>query len=173
MADDHEIKNTEISDLPKIFELFDHSIEYQEKNGYPVWRDYDKGAIMKDIENKNQYKVIIDSATAIVFSICYADKVIWRALDKGDSIYLHRIVVNPIFKGRKLFGLVLDWAIQHSKQKGLSNIRMDTWATNITIIKYYQSFGFDFIENYITPNSLELPVHNRNLALALLQYSVN
>lgn len=167
-----EIINTEISDLGQVFELFEHSINYQEKKGYLVWRNYDKNAIIKDIEDKNQYKVVVDSKAAIVFSVRYADKVIWRGLDNGKSIYLHRIVVNPEFKGQKLFGKILDWVIDHSKQKGLKSIRLDTWAANPTIIEYYKSFGFTFIENYTTPDSEELPVHNRNLALTLLEYKL-
>jgi GNAT superfamily N-acetyltransferase len=171
-ADVIEIINTELTDLEQIFELFEHSINYQEKKGYPVWRNYDKSAIATDIENKNQYKIVVDSTTAIVFSVRYSDKVIWRELDKGNSIYLHRIVVNPTLKGQRLFGSILNWAIDHSKQKGFSTIRMDTWAANPTIIDYYKSFGFSFIENYTTPDSEELPVHNRNLALALLEYKL-
>ena len=167
-----QVLNTGINDLEQIFELFDHSIVYQEKKGYPVWRNYDRNTIIKDIENKNQYKVVVDLKTAIVFSVRYADKVIWRDLDRGDSMYLHRIVVNPDFKGQRLFGKILDWAIEHSRQKGLSSIRMDTWAENPTIINYYKSFGFTFIENYTTPHSEELPVHNRSLALTLLEYRI-
>ncbi len=170
MSNKHKVQYTELEDLPFIYELFDHSIIYQEKKGYPVWRDYDKNAIVRDIENKNQYKIIIDSAIAIVFSVAYSDKIIWRELDKGNSIYLHRIVINPEFKGQKLFGLIVQWAIEHIKNKGLSSIRMDTWAANQTIIHYYESFGFEVIETYTTPNSSELPVHNRNLALTLLEY---
>ncbi len=165
-----EIRNTVTDDLPFIYELFEHSIIYQEKKGYPVWRDYDKNAIVKDIENKNQYKVIINSLIAIVFSVAYADKIIWRELDKGESIYLHRIVINPEFKGQKLFGQIVDWAIGHLRDKGLSTVRLDTWAANQTIIDYYKSFGFEIVENYTTPNSTELPVHNRNLALTLMEY---
>jgi ribosomal protein S18 acetylase RimI-like enzyme len=164
---------TDITDLPQIFELFECSILYQEKKGYPVWRNYDKNAIIKDIETGNQYKVVVDSAIAIVFSVRYSDKIIWRDLDTGNSIYLHRIVVNPAFKGQRLFGTILEWVIEHSKQKGLSSIRMDTWAANPTIIEYYKSFGFEFIENFTTPDSEELPVHNRNLALTLLEYKLN
>jgi len=167
-----EVINTEMNDLGQVYELFEHSINYQEKKGYPVWRNYDKNAIIRDIEDKNQYKVVVHSKTAIVFSVRYADKVIWRDLDKGDSIYLHRIVVNPEFKGQKLFGTILDWVIDHSKQNGLKSIRMDTWAANPTIINYYKSFGFTFIENYTTPDSEELPVHNRNLALTLLEFKL-
>ena len=159
-------------DLEGVYGLFESSVQYQEKHGYPSWKNYDKNAIIKDIENKNQYKVIVGEKTAIVFSVCYLDKVIWRNLEKEDSIYLHRIVVNPEFKGQKLFGAILNWAINHCKLKGLKHIRMDTWAVNPTIIEYYKSFGFVFVENYRTPDTTELPVHNRNLALTLLEYRI-
>jgi GNAT superfamily N-acetyltransferase len=167
-----EVKNTEKCDLDFVFELFEHSIIYQEKHGYPVWKNYDKNAIVRDIENGNQYKVIVDSKIAIVFSVCYTDKVIWRSFENGDSIYLHRIVVNPEFKGQKLFGAIVEWAIEHCKKCGLKNIRMDTWAANPTIVNYYKAFGFKFIENYITPDSPDLPIHNRNLELTLLEYKL-
>jgi ribosomal protein S18 acetylase RimI-like enzyme len=167
-----EVMNAKSSDLKQIFKFFEHSINYQEKKGYPVWRNYDRHAIIKDIEDKYQYKIVVDSKTAMVFSVRYDDKIIWRDLDQGDSIYLHRIVVNPQFKGQRLFGSILEWAIEHSKQRQLNRIRMDTWAANLNIINYYKSFGFTFIENYTTPDSEELPVHNRNLALALLEYSI-
>ena len=173
MIDQYEIWNTEKSDVEAIFELFNHSIQYQEKHGYPVWRDYDQGAIIRDIENRNQYKIKIGSEIGIVFSVAYADKIIWRTMDKGDAIYLHRIVVNPALKGQKLFGLILGWSIRHAKQKGLDFIRIDTWAANPTIINYYKGFGFEFVENYTTPDSMELPQHNRKLALTLLEYRVN
>ncbi|MBL0743716.1 GNAT family N-acetyltransferase [Chryseolinea lacunae] len=168
-----EVRNTEMNDLPFIFTLFDHSILYQEKKGFPVWRDYDQNAIRADIGNRNQYKIAIDSTIAIVFSTGYRDKIIWRQHDTGDALYLHRIVVNPTFKGQKLFGLIVQWAKEHIKQRGLRSIRMDTWATNPTIIDYYKTFGFRVVENYTTPDSSELPVHNRNLALTLLEYNAS
>lgn len=172
MENQYQIHNTEKNDLPLIFEFFEHSIHYQEKNGYPVWRHYDKNVVVKDVEDKNQYKIIVDSIPAMVFSVRYNDKLIWRDLDQDDAIYLHRIVVNPEFKGRKLFGTILEWAIDHVRKKGLGFIRMDTWAANPTIINYYRSFGFDVIENYTTPDSAELPIHNRNLSLTLLEYKI-
>jgi hypothetical protein len=49
---------------------------------------------------------------------------------------------------------------------------MDTWADNTNIIDYYKGFGFTFIGNYLTPDSLELPAHNRLLAVALLEIKV-
>ena len=160
-----------MEDIPQIIQWFDDSVAYQERKGYPTWGNYDKDAIARDIQDKLQFKAVNENGIGIVFSAIYRDKVIWREMDKGQSIYLHRIVVNPAFKGQKLFGVVLDWAKDQVKQKGLKNVRLDTWVNNPTIIAYYQSFGFEIIENYTTPDSDELPRHNRNLALTLLEYN--
>lgn len=168
----YTVENTTLHDLEEIFGLFELSIAYQEKRGVPVWRNYDKSAIVKDIENKSQYKITIGPVMAIVFSVAYTDKVIWRHRDQGDSLYLHRIVVNPAQKGQRLFAKIMAWCTAHGKQKGLQNIRMDTWADNPGIQAYYQSFGFSVIENYTTPDTEELPVHNRNLALTLLEFKI-
>jgi len=159
-----------MEDLARIIRLFDDSIAYQERNGYPTWKNYDKNTIIRDIQEGNQYKAINDEGIGIVFSVTYRDKIIWREKDDGQSVYLHRIVVNPNFKGQKLFGQILGWAKDHIQQRGLKNIRMDTWANNPTIIEYYKKFGFEVVENYTTPNTDELPAHNRNLPLTLLQY---
>ena len=170
MSDPFKIVNTEKADLVQIHELFAHSIAYQKANGYPVWENYDRGAIVKDIDDGNQYKAVNAAGIGIVFSVGYSDKIIWREMDRGESIYLHRIVVNPAFKGQKLFGLIVDWALEHIRHRGLKSVRMDTWAANKNIIEYYKKFGFEVIEHYTTPDAQELPVHNRNLALTLMQY---
>jgi len=171
MINQYEIRNTLMADLPFIFELFDQSVIYQQSRGYPDWENYDRGAIIRDIGNSNQYKVMLGDTIGIVFSVCYTDKLIWREMDKGDSVYLHRIVVNPAWKGHQLFRTILNWTIGHAKQKGCSNIRMDTWAANQNIIRYYESFGFSIVEKYTTPDIEALPVHNRNLEMVLLQFT--
>ena len=168
----HQIENTTHRDLTFVYELFDQSIVYQEEKGYPVWKNYDRNALIKDVDNKRQYKINIDGLIAMVFSVCYSDKILWREMERGDSIYLHRIVVNPKFKGQRLFGVILEWAISHAKNKGIKFIRMDTWANDRNIIDYYKGFGFYFIEDFNTPDIPELPVHNRNIPLALLEYNL-
>jgi ribosomal protein S18 acetylase RimI-like enzyme len=173
MTDRFNIVNTEKADLVQIHEFFAHSIAYQKANGYPVWENYDRGAIVRDIDEKNQYKAVNAEGIGIVFSVGYHDEIIWREMDQGESIYLHRIVVNPDFKGQSLFRLIVDWALEHIHQKGLKSVRMDTWAANKNIIEYYKKFGFAVVEHYTTPDTQELPVHNRNLALTLMEYRHN
>lgn len=169
MSQPFKIVNTEMKDLPLVVQWFNDSVAYQERKGYPTWGNFDQEAIASDIRNRIQHKAVNEQGIGIVFSAIYSDKVIWREMDKGQSIYLHRIVVNPAFKGQKLLGVVLDWAKEQVKQKNLKNIRLDTWVNNPVIIDYYKSFGFIEIEDYTTPDTEDLPRHNRNLALKLLE----
>ncbi len=168
-----KIIHTTKNDLDFIYWLFDEAIAYQKRKNFTVWKGYDKNVLQKDILNELQYKIIIANEIACVFSICYTDPVIWREKEKGDAIYLHRIVVNPKYKGEKQFKKILDWTIEHAKQKKLNFVRMDTWADNPNIIGYYQSFGFIFLGTYTTPETEELPKSHRNLELALLEFKLN
>ena len=166
------IENTQESDLNIVYYLFEQAIEYQKKKNYTVWKGYDRAALQKDVALKLQYKLISNEEILSIFSVCYADDIIWREKEQGNAIYLHRAVVNPKFRGNKMFAKIFDWAIQFGKNKGLSYIRMDTWADNPKIIDYYKSFGFEFVEYFKTPNSAVLPVQHRDLDLILLQYEI-
>jgi ribosomal protein S18 acetylase RimI-like enzyme len=167
--DDYKVTNTTENDLETVYWLFEQAMSLQGKNDYRVWKTIDKIALKKDIENRLQFKIVKDNEIICIFSVQYDDPFIWRDRDKNDAIYLHRIVVNPNFKGQKQFEKVLNWTKRFARQNHLKYIRMDTWADNAKIIGYYKSFGFVFIENYKTTDIPELPIQNRNLNMALLE----
>ncbi|HEY4629571.1 MAG TPA: GNAT family N-acetyltransferase [Flavobacterium sp.] len=166
------IENTIESDLQLICWMFDEAILYQKLKNYPVWNGYDVAVLQNDIAQKIQYKIVVNGEIACIFSVCYTDPIIWGKKDKGDAIYLHRIVVNPKHKGQKHFEKIFAWAKNHAIENDFNFIRMDTWADNPTIISYYCSFGFEFLTNFTTPNTADLPVQHRNLQLALLEYNI-
>ena len=108
-----------------------------------------------------------------MFSVFVEDAHIWGERCRKDAIYLHRIVINPDFKGRKLFGEILEWAKKKAEKCNIPFIRMDTWAENKKLIEYYMKFGFKKVDVIITSNSEELPIQQRNIRVILLQYEVN
>jgi ribosomal protein S18 acetylase RimI-like enzyme len=167
--ENYQIENTSTKELNFIYTLFEEAITYIKKNNYTGWTTYDKNFIRQDIEKKLQFKITAKNDILCLYSICYTDALIWREMEKGDAIYLHRIVVNPLFKGQKQFDKILNWVKISAAEKGLKYIRMDTWAENPNIIEYYKSFGFKHIEDYTTPNTPELPDQHRNLKVALLE----
>lgn len=167
-----QITNASVNDLPMVYQLFEDAILFQKKNNYNGWLSYDKQYLISDVEKKLLFKIVNEEMIVCIFSICYADPVIWRNKEKGDALYLHRVVLNRDFKEVKLFPVVLQWAMDHAAQRKLGYIRMDTWAENEKLINYYKSYGFRFIENYTTPGNENLPVQHRNLAVALLEYKL-
>lgn len=166
------ITNASVNDLVGIYDLFEAAIAFQKMNQYIGWNSYDKEYIKADIRNNLLYKIIKDDKIACIFSVCFNDDLIWRHREKGDAVYLHRIVLNQEFKGEKLFKTVLEWTKNLAASRNLKFIRMDTWAGNEKIISYYKSYGFSFIENYTTPGTDNLPEQHRNLKVALLELGI-
>ncbi len=169
---DHEeyrIEKTRHADLPFIHYLFEKAIEYQKKKGYNVWKGYDEDNLRKEVIDGLHFKVSTEAGIAAAFSMAFNDPFIWRERDADDAIYLHRIVVNPDFKGQRQFQKILTWAKQEARTNGRSYVRMDTWADNENIINYYLGFGFRVVEKYTTPDTVELSFPYRNLKLALLE----
>ncbi len=168
----YNIENTTVEDLNVMYKLFEEAIGYLKAHGYIGWTSYDKAFIKADVERGLSYKISRDNAIACIFSICYADPLIWREMERGDALYLHRIVLNRGFSGEKLFTKVLEWALEHAGNWGIKYVRMDTWAANDKIIDYYKSYGFRFVENYTTADTTDLPAQHRNLNVALLELSL-
>lgn len=160
-------------DLHIIYMLFEEAILFQKQNNYRGWDNYDQVFIKKDVENGIVFKLVSEAEIVCIFSVCYSDALIWREREKGDAIYLHRLVLNRKFEGAKVFKSVLDWALKNAMEKGLAYVRMDTWAENEKLIGYYKTYGFRFVENYKTEDTKDLPLQHRSLRVALLELSVD
>jgi GNAT superfamily N-acetyltransferase len=168
----YSIIQATVTDLSLIYDLFEQAIQYQKSNGYIGWNSYDKDFIKADINENLLYKIVDGKNVLCIFSVCYTDKLIWREREKGDAIYLHRIVLNREFQGTKIFRGVLIWAIEQVRVKNLKFVRIDTWAGNSKLINYYKTYGFTFVESYTTPDTPDLPIQHRNLNVALLEFNV-
>src|SRR5580700_11236819 len=163
-----QIVPTTFADIECIYSLFESAIQYQQKKQYPVWNGIDREMVQIDIAHKRQYKIISGGDILCIFSVVWSDPHIWRERDNSDALYLHRIVVNPRHKGHRHFGKILNWSINFAERQHRKIIRMDTWASNPTIIAYYQSFGFTFLGTFMTTDSPEFSLQQRKVNLALL-----
>lgn len=159
-------------DLPLVYWLFEKAIAYQKESGFIGWQTYDKDYLKGDVEKKLLYKVGKGLDLVCIFCVCYTDALIWRQKEKGDAVYLHRVVVHPEHRGGRHFEKVLFWAAAHTRQQKRKYVRIDTWANNAKLIQYYAGYGFQFLEDYTTPDDPKLPDQHRNLKVALLQYTV-
>lgn len=140
-----QIINSASTDIDFIFKLFDNAIEYQEKNKYELWPQFSKQLIENEIAEKRHWKILNGDTIVCVFSVLYNDPVIWEEKNNEPSVYLHRIAINPAFKGKGIMNVVKNWAIQHAKENGKKYVRMDTWGNNENLRTYYINCGFKYL----------------------------
>lgn len=166
------IENSQPADLELIFRLFDAAIAYQERNGYELWPRFSETMILEEMSEKRHWKVLAGDCIVGVFSVMYNDPVIWLERDADPAVYLHRIAVNPDFKGKGLMLLIREWAKQHALQQGKSFVRMDTWGTNESLRIYYERCGFDYLGKQQLPETDHGPAHYGGSFLSLFQLKV-
>jgi hypothetical protein len=160
-------------DMEVIFRLFDNAILYQQKHGYELWPRFSEQLISDEIADRRHWKILEGDVVACIFSVLYSDPVIWGPeRDQEPSVYLHRIAVNPQFKGRHMMLLVRDWAIGHARQEGKQYVRMDTWGNNDNLRAYYTDCGFNYIGRQQLAEVEGLPGHYGGSVLSLFQIEV-
>lgn len=160
------------ADLPTAVRLFEEAVNFQEKNNYTGWKNFDINCFRSDIENGLLFKVISADRISGIFSICYTDALIWGDHEKGDALYMHRIIADRRIQQPRLFPRILDWACGFAREKKLQRLRMDTWAENRKLIDYYKSCGFREAGEHTTPDTPSLPVQHRNLHVVLLELAL-
>ena len=168
-----EILNSTPRDTETIFELYKLATEYQRANGYNEWKEFAPELIAAEISEKRHWKIVIDNSIACIFSVFYNDPLLWGELDNEYSIYIHRIATNPLFKGKGMTHLIIDWAKTHAGETGRKFIRMDTWADNKNLTEYYIKCGFNIVGyRQLDKEAKGLPMHYSTLSLVLFEIVV-
>lgn len=167
-----EFLNSKTKDFDEIFRLYDLAIEFQKTKFDKTWLPFDRAMIEKEIAEKRHWKILIDAQIACIFSIAFDDPLIWKEKNAEPSIYIHRIVTNPEFRGNGFVPKITDWARDYAKSIDKKFVRMDTWGDNQKLIDYYIGCGFAFL-GVITPTkSTDLPKHYSGITLSLFEIKI-
>ena len=104
------IQNSTIQDIDMIFDLYDAAIAFQKKVFYKAWEGFERDLIKLEIAENRQWKIMIDGEIACIFATTLSDEAIWGKKNAQPSIFIHRIVTNPMFKGNNFVLRIIDWA---------------------------------------------------------------
>ena len=94
------IKNVTASDIEKIFAFYKIASNYQrEKKTVIVWPDFDREMVINEIAENRQFKLLVNNEVVCIWAITFSDEQIWEDSNTDSAIYIHRIAVNPNFRG--------------------------------------------------------------------------
>jgi len=165
------VLNSQPTDIDIIFKFYDLAVEHQKKVFNKHWLGFSHILVQSEISENRQYKITVDGVVACVFAVTFNDKLIWGDKDK-DSIYIHRIVTHPDFRGHSFVKEIITWAKKYSADNGIKFIRMDTWADNEKLLEYYTSCGFSYVGVVTMKQTEGLPKHYEGISLSLFEIIV-
>ena len=166
-----EVLNSLPNDIDTIFDFYDMAIAHQKKVFNKHWQGFSRQLVEAEIAENRQYKISVKGEVACVFAVTFNDKLIWGDRDH-DSIYIHRIVTHPNFRGYAFVKEIIKWAKVYAAKNKIKYIRMDTWADNEKLLAYYTACGFDYVGIVTMEQTDGLPKHYEGISLSLFEIVV-
>ena len=146
----YKIRKSEKGDIPGIMNIISRNVEYFAKHDIPQWQwGYpNEDTFDQDIQAGNSYVLEAEGiviATAAVIAkrdedYDYIENGSW--LNDEDYIVIHRIAVDPAYKGKGLAAKFLDFARELAEKKGIRNLRVDTHQRNSSMDRFLRKNGF-------------------------------
>lgn len=166
-----QVLNSQLTDIDVIFDFYDLAIAHQKKVFNKHWQGFSRELVQTEIAENRQYKILVNGEVACVFAVTFNDPLIWGDRDL-DSIYIHRIVTHPGFRGYAFVKEIIKWARQYCLDNDLKYIRMDTWADNEKLLDYYTSCGFEYVGVVTMQKTDGLPKHYEGISLSLFEIAL-
>ena len=164
------IKNVTASDIEKIFALYKIASNYQrEKKTVIVWPDFDREMVINEIAENRQFKLLVNNEVVCIWAITFSDEQIWEDSNTDSAIYIHRIAVNPNFRGNNYIATITKWAREYALKKEVQFIRLDTLGENKNLITHYKNAGFHFLGLFNLKNTSNLPEHYKLAPVCLFE----
>jgi GNAT superfamily N-acetyltransferase len=155
-------------------EFWDAALTYQKSVGSSLWPSYPADKIKSEILSGHHFSIfLLDDVLAGYFSLALSDELIWEEKERGDAVYIHRMCVNPICRGKNLAASILSWAYGFATGAGRKFVRMDTWGNNDRLVNYYVACGFRQAGNRQLGVVPGLSPHYSNAYLALFENPVD
>ncbi|MGY8943183.1 MAG: GNAT family N-acetyltransferase [Flavobacteriales bacterium] len=164
------IKNVTASDIEKIFAFYKIASNYQrEKKTVIVWPDFDREMVLNEIAENRQFKLLVNNEVVCIWAITFSDEQIWEDSNTDSAIYIHRIAVNPNFRGNNYIATITNWAKEYALKKEIQFIRLDTLGENKNLITHYKNAGFHFLGLFNLKNTSNLPEHYKLAPVCLFE----
>ena len=143
-----EIRKGKSKDINNIVEIIKDSIIDMESNGIYQWDDIypNKEVIIEDINNSNLYVYIDENIIKGVVTLNEVQDNEYKSIEWkyniGKILIVHRLCVNPKYKGNGIATTLMKYAEKVAKDNEYNSIRLDAFAQNKGACKLYEKNGY-------------------------------
>ena len=167
-----QIVHSTPDDIARIFELYEAGTAYQKAMGGKQWQGFERSLVEQEIAEGRQYKLVSEDRIAGVFALTFDDAILWRERSADPAIYIHRIAIDPTFRGNGLVKQIVTWARDYCRAQDKRFIRMDTGSGNDRLNAYYISCGFAYLGVVTYAGAPGMPAHYQSGSSSLFELQV-
>lgn len=165
------IRVGDILDIDHILDITKCCAAHMIKKGIYQWNEYypDKSIFVRDAQNKELYVYYENEKIIACISLCNKiDDVYipvnWKT-NNSNNLYIHRLAVHPNFQKKGIGKALMDFAEKYAREKNYSSVRLDTFSMNKRNLKFYESRGYQRLEEIYFPKQSEFPFYCYELIL--------
>lgn len=141
------INKAKLNDLPLIMKMIKTVVTLMNEKEYTFWNENypNISHFEKDIEEESLYVYKISDNIAGVICINSEEAEEYKSLNwsLNDKNYVvHRLAVNPEFRGEKIGDQLLGFAEKCARNNGVKIIKTDTNVINISAQKLFERNGY-------------------------------
>ncbi|NNE77485.1 MAG: GNAT family N-acetyltransferase [Pricia sp.] len=165
------IRRAKISEIPDILTITRSCAALMIEKGIYQWNDhYPSSDVFElDIARGELYVLVHEEKVigTLVISTFMDEEyksIPWLTANV-KNLYVHRLSVHPEKQGRGYARQLMDFAESHGRNNGYTSIRLDTFSQNKRNQKFYETRGYQKLEDIYLPKQSEHPFHCYELVL--------
>lgn len=144
-----EIRKAELKDKEEIYKIIQYAQAYLKQQDVPQWQNGypNSEVISNDIESGHNYVMIDEGRIVGSCMISFEEDKYYKKIDGqwlADKPYavIHRIAIDPAYKGKGLANHFFDFAQLQACHNGVNYIRVDTHEKNSSMRRCIEKNGF-------------------------------
>jgi GNAT superfamily N-acetyltransferase len=136
-------------DVDTVLSILQEAAAWLTQMGQPLWRldELTRETVRADVNAGIFFLFEIDGAVVGTVKFQLTDDFIWPDLDPSDSAFIHRLAIRRSAAGGQLSARILQWAIEETRRRGRSYLRLDCEASRAKLRALYESFGFQHVDD--------------------------
>lgn len=145
-----EIRKGKIQDINIIMKIIKYAIEDMELEGIYQWDCIypNRNVITNDIYEENLYVYIEENIIKGIITLNeFQDKeyetVNWKYNSEGKNLIIHRLCIDPKYKGRNIATNFMKYAERFGKENNYESIRLDCFTQNYHACKLYEKNNYE------------------------------
>jgi ribosomal protein S18 acetylase RimI-like enzyme len=165
------IRHAKISEIPDILVITKACAHYMMDKGIYQWNEEypSAGAFEKDIERNELF--VLEVAKNVIGTVVVSTlmdneymPVKWLT-PNSNNVYIHRLAIDPKFQRKGYAQKLMAFSENRARNNGFISVRLDTFSQNNRNQKFYETRGYQRLEDIYYPKQSEQPFHCYELVL--------